>query len=1069
MKRALRILVVSMGCLLFLSVGGSLAVYFLVDFDRLVGEQVQALKPSIEEALGRKVEVGAIRTGFFPTLGATVESISVAGKGEGDPPLLSAGPTSIDISIWKAILTFGRTLEVKEIALRGPRVHLERDPEGRLSIDDLLEAKGDGGEDDSPPASLPAGFRVGEVRIEQAAIELVDRTVSPAVTAVIDRIDLRVRDIARERPIDVKLALAALAKEQNVFLSFVAGPLPSLPPEGLPPLRDLRFQAKEVDLAALAPYLGDAGKQIRSARLSAELALPRFAPSSPLEVDGSLTLAGARLEGGTPFDLVVRTRSRLDPEAGDLSIDDLLVDLGGMKLLAKGKASSLHSVPRFEGMEVRSEGLDLGKALAFLPSAAASLPEGSRLAGPLAILARASGTVEEQRVHLSVDLGEADLLLPGILAKPAGTPLSLQGDASLAKDGATIEGIRFRLAELDLAASGAIPSFSPPAYDVSIRAKPFSFDSVARLAPSISESLRNAGASAAGQGSVEGHLKGGERNVDLRLAASLLGADLRVPQTQVEGDVRMDLAVRGDPEGDIEVRLALDASSSRLFVEGLVDKARGTPMEAKVRAHRKGNRLELPDFDVRLAELRLEAEGALAPDGDAALRLTLPPVDLEKLSQTFVSLPSELVAGGRLEGSMSIAGNPARLETLAVTIPSLRGKLGASDFDFSASVRNLEAPTVEGRLRSNHLDLDALRGESGSDEKESDGPAERREDSPGLRRIQARAELDVARMRFGGREMRDVVAKVVLKDGLLTVEEARFDLYGGRVSAARSQAEIWRGSMPFAIHLEAKNVDVQAAILGETGKASPLAGRGNLSIDLEGHGTEREDLERSLAGLWTLSMEQGRLVGPDIGGAVLRDFTALPAFATGKPVGDRALRDLFGAFRVERGKMHLDKPLAFSLGGNDLVLGGAVGIFGDLFLEGDFHVTPRLVSTLSGGRCRSDRPLPVPMTLSGPLSEPKVGSDGKKIASNLAQACLAGAVGEAVEKVVGEKAVEEVRERVDHAKAEAEAQARRLQEEADRKAKAVQAEADRKKREAEEQAKKKAKDAASKLKKKIGF
>ena len=72
MKKAVRIVVISAAALALLFVGASAAIYALVDLDALVAGQVERLKPAAEKELGRKVEVGAIHTRFFPSLGARI-------------------------------------------------------------------------------------------------------------------------------------------------------------------------------------------------------------------------------------------------------------------------------------------------------------------------------------------------------------------------------------------------------------------------------------------------------------------------------------------------------------------------------------------------------------------------------------------------------------------------------------------------------------------------------------------------------------------------------------------------------------------------------------------------------------------------------------------------------------------------------------------------------------------------------------------------------------------------------------------------------------------------------------
>lgn len=1079
MKRALRILGIGLLSLIVLVVGGSAAVYYLVGFDRLVDEAIAQALPSVEEALGRKVRVGAVKTGFFPTLSVEVPQIAVSGA-EGEPDLFSASAVEVDVALWKALFSFGKTLEIGDVRVREPRVVVLRRADGSLSIDDLLSAKEKepAPETEERPAAWPENLRIGRIRIESGALYLVDAEklgddgdLRQAALSYVEAIDLGVENLGLRERIAVEVSLAALAPQKNFRLAFQAGPLDSIPPEGIPPLRDLRIEASEFALRSVGAFLGEAGRPLEEARLTAELAIPALVPGEPIRVDGKLAVAGLRMDGGSPVDLRTVIAAGIDLEAGDVEIGSLLVDVGGMRLSGRGAVRSATSLPRVEGLEIRSEAIRLETLLALLPQLRASLPEGSDLRGPLHLEVLGSGDAAAQKLRARVDLGEAEIRVPGALAKPASVPLALSADVDLAQGGATVHEIRFRLSELDLALDGKVESFDPPAFDLKLAAKPFSFDAMVRLSPAIAQSLAETQTSASGQGSVEGHLRGKGSSVDARLSAALLGARLSVPQARVEGDIRLAARFSGDPASAWQAGLDLDAGSARLSVPEWVEKAPQTPLVARVEVQRQGQLVRVPAFDVRLGELRLSAEGSLdLGGGDSALVLTLPRADLARLRATFPAIP-ERFGSGHLEGSVRVQGDPARPGSLALTIPSFSGRIGASDFAFQGSVRNLDAPEIHASVRSSFLDLDALMGEGEGEKEERE--AAPKEDRPELRKIRARADLHLARARFTERDLSNVVATAILEDGVFRLEEARFDLYGGRVSAAGSQAEIWRGKMPYQVRLAVRDVDVGAAIAGETGKASPLAGRGNVDVELAGTGTDREDFERNLRGAWTLSMKEGRVTGPDLSGTAIRSLSAVPALAGRSIPSERNLRDLFGRFVVENGQMNLEQPMRLELGQAELELGGAVGIFGDLRLQGRTRLPPALLASISGGRCRPDAPVEVPISIFGPPSSPSVRADGEAVAIALAKTCLAGEVEDAVEKLVGEEKVQKARELEQTARREAEEAAARARAEAEKQKRELERQAQQAKKEAEKKAQQKTQDAAKKardeVKKRLGF
>lgn len=1075
MKRPLRVLGIVAASLALVVLGGGFAVYHLVDFDGLVTSKVREQTPALEEALGRRVEVGPIRTHFFPTLAVTVDGLRVAGVDPAEPPLLQVDRVSVDVAFWQALLSFGKRLEVRDVALHGPKIHLERRADGSLSIDDLLVSDGQVDEErEGSAASWPKGLRIRRIHLRDGAVALHD--VGADTTATLQRIELLVRNLSEDRPVGVELSLAALAQEPNVSLALEAGPLGALPPAGLPTLRGIRLRADQVDVGALAGFLGPHGAEIEAARLSADVSIPSLTPTAPLEARVELAAAPLHLRGGAPLNATVRLDGSLDLAAGDALLRTLEVDLAGMKVHGKGALHALRSAPRFEDFELRTEGWDLGKLLRHLPPLERALPEGSRLSGPVHLALGGSGDAAAQEVRAQVRLDDAALLVPGALAKPAGVPLGLSADARLADGGAQLRDLRLTAADLVVAIRGRAPSLQPLRYDLDVEAAPFDLDGVVRLAPSVLEALEEAQARAGGSGRLEGHLRGGDGTIDWALAASLDDADLQAPNARVRGDVSLRVHARGAPQGDLTGGLLLDAGQADVRLDGLLHKTPQTPLTVNVQGARAGKTLSFSEFDVRLGDARLEAEGSLSDDG-SSLELRLPRLDLAALTRTFPWLPEPLHQGGHLEGRATLSGNPASPASIRAEIPSFEGKIGASDFRLTASLQGLDAPVVQGTLRSDFLDLDALRG--APDGKEPPKDAAPAEDRPFLRSIRADGSVDLKRVRFTGRDLEEVVAQVRVRDGTLRLEEARFRIYGGQVSAAGSEAEIWRGSPPFDVRLEAKDLDVARALAAETDKPSLLAGKGNLDLHLQGTGLEREALERHLQGAWSLSMLEGRVVGPDLRQSILGSFAAIPGMQPSRLSAERAIRDLVGTFEVRDGKMHLEEPLTLNLGGGRLELGGAVGIFGELFLDGAYHVPPADVVRLSGGRCQATEPLAVPVALSGSPSSPSVRSDAS-VAAALAKTCLASAAEGAVDSLLGEGTGQRAREQVGAAQQEAEQKAKeareslrqaeeQAREEAARRAQKLREEAERAKREAEEKAKQKAKDAAGGLRKRLGF
>jgi AsmA protein len=293
------------------------------------------------------------------------------------------------------------------------------------------------------------------------------------------------------------------------------------------------------------------------------------------------------------------------------------------------------------------------------------------------------------------------------------------------------------------------------------------------------------------------------------------------------------------------------------------------------------------------------------------------------------------------------------------------------------------------------------------------------------------------------------------------VEQATFDLYGGKVRATGTEADIWRGAMPFKARLAATNVDVGHLLAGEFDSTGLLSGKGNLDVELDGEGFDMDALQQHLTGGWSLALQNGKLSTAAISTAVLGGLADIPGLAPQKLASEGDLRDLLAGFVVEKGRMNLKKPIQLQLDGSKVELDGAVGIAGDLFLDGTYFVSPQLVSRVTGGRCTISQPAGVPLSVTGSAAKPSVKPDTRALGVLVAKSCLAGKAQEAVDRLTGGAAKEAI--------GKAESQVEEASAAARQKADEVKAEAEQKRKATEEKAKEKARDEAKKLKGKLGF
>ncbi|MGA9525420.1 MAG: AsmA family protein, partial [Myxococcaceae bacterium] len=1027
MKRALKVALWIAGGLVGLVLLLVLAVTLLVDVDALVNEQVAKKKPVIEEQLGRKVEIGQIRTSVFPTLGGSVEALTVAAdpqRPEQERPLVAVGEIRFAFGLWDALLSGGKRLTVKEASIRGLKVDIVRQKDGTLSYEDILarqsaEEAPEPGPETSEPLSaedqeLLSRISIDALMIEDATFRFVDLatpTGAPAVSEI-KHFNFRIEDAALEKPIRIDIDAAVFSEATNFRFSTTVGPIPSdLKMPDLPPVQSVTMKADAVDLSRLSPYLPDSElARIDSAVFSADWKVGAVSDQAPLPIQGFLEVKALQLQGGEKFDLRLDADLAADLANVGVQISRLALKMGTVELTAAGALETLATKPRFRDFTLRSNTLSPGALLAYYPAARKDLPPGLRLEGNAVLDVTASGDADKQRIDAKLDLAQLDILYPGMLVKPRGVPMGVAVKGDFTANDANLERLALRLDELDVAILGTVKNFAEPTLDLRASAKPFSFDGLVRLVPEIRTQLEAQGAKASGQGKLAGHVKGTARSIDAALDFSLSGMKLDIPGTTVDGDLVLTAKAKGDPDGKLGASLRFDANEAVIRINELMDKGVKTPLMLAVELQRSPERLDIKTFDLKLAELGLAVKGGMdVPNNQMDVTVDLQKLDLEKFSRTITALPKDLVRNSHLAFRMAMSGNPEQMETLKLVISDLDLRIGRSDLRGHASLQNLVRPDLKLTASSSLLDLDELMGED-EEEKADDGATKEggteveneAPDDPELRKYRFEGMLTAARVIYEGAELRDFRGKMRLEDGRLVLDEATFRAYEGTVSASGTEAEIWRGKMPFKARMQIKDVNLGRALAEQTRYKDALDGRADLKIDLSGAGYSTADLEKFLHGSIDLGLRKGQFNRASITGAVGGQLSALqriPGVSTKALVGRNEIKDLIAKLVVKDGKLQLVEPVTFGLDQSRVTLGGAIGIAGKLFLEGTYFLPGSVLSSVTGGRCGADqKELAIPIEIAGSVDGPEYRPNAGGIATSLVESCLkSGAVGAAVD------------------------------------------------------------------------
>lgn len=410
-----------------LSVIGLLALTLaLLPYVVSLGPVKGQIATHIESALQRKVDIGEVRLQLLGGLGVRLKDLTIYNPpGWPQAQLLKVEALSAKAAWWPLLQ---RRIEVTKVRLRGGEIVIQRDAQGRLNIDDLLQAKPvtQMAPPSQPPSAPPshrtqparppfADLQVSEISLQDVTIAFVDRTVAPgqSLTTTVSDLQLDVRDIALGNPIPFDLAATVFTdRQRNIRACGHVGPFPaSLSGENLPVAMYLVMT--DILLHQFASYLG-MGFPLRQGRVHADVNM-RGHVGGDLAIQGTLTLAEAVLRdtaGGNSPTLLPALSTRydmaLDLANGRLQLTKTEVELSAIRATLSGTVHRLMSTPQLD-LHLSTNSFALGKLLTDFPMLASAFPAPTDLRGRAQLQATLKGTPQAMRAEGQVDLPEAAL------------------------------------------------------------------------------------------------------------------------------------------------------------------------------------------------------------------------------------------------------------------------------------------------------------------------------------------------------------------------------------------------------------------------------------------------------------------------------------------------------------------------------------------------------------------------------------------------------------------------------------------------------------------------------------
>jgi AsmA protein len=284
----------------------------------------------------------------------------------------------------------------------------------------------------------------------------------------------------------------------------------------------------------------------------------------------------------------------------------------------------------------------------------------------------------------------------------------------------------------------------------------------------------------------------------------------------------------------------------------------------------------------------------------------------------------------------------------------------------------------------------------------------------------ARGTIEVEKLRGGRLEATGVKARATLSRGVLTLDEMSAAVFGGRVSAAGTTVSLAEKIPSWKLAAKLDALDLERAMSAFAGHA-PLLGKVSGTLEVNGKGTQWEELRNGLAGLAALAIQDGTLTTTDLGeqvlGGVAKGLDAIGRGGAAKRVGGVAggkttFRDLAAKFTVKDGFLRAQSPFRVGTPVGELALGGGVGLDARLDLQGTAVVPKKVLAEVISGIPLPEK-LDVPLALGGTLTSPSVSVRADQAVASLAKGQAKAAAQDVREKAEtqGRKAAERLLDR----------------------------------------------------------
>lgn len=540
------------------------------------------IQTSARDALGRDITIKGIKLSLLTGLGVKLTGLEIANQpGFSSEPFVSVDEIEVKLGI---IPLLRNTIEVRRISLVRPKILLERNQKGELSISDL-EKKFAKKEPEGEPQAKKQGMEIagrkleiGEISVKGGVLIFDDyQKSSPAPTTIqLNDFNLAVSSITEDKPVrfEVSFCPEQECKARDVSFSGKLGPLGKNMNFKAAPL-EAEAEVSGLKISSILPYLGETPIEVLSGAITGKAALKGNFESSEgkaqLEVSDFSFIDKKKTWMPSPktkVSLNLQLKANLNEKSFLLNQAALATGKSHIELEGQIKSAAYQ-------FNLKNAILELAEIADLIPPLKKTLEEkAATLSGQASITGR-FGSASPLVFNTSLDLKNAGVKWPGLLNKPAGENFQASLSGRKADSGYALESLNLNFPGGALAGKGEISSQNN--INLSLSGSQIALDQLA----SWLEPVRSLPLS--GKMNLAGALRG-----NLNQSSNL---EFKIDNLAI-ANPDMDIALQGNVRNFSEPKIRFEAKGKKLDLDKLLASRPKSPQAAKPAAPAPGKQEE---------------------------------------------------------------------------------------------------------------------------------------------------------------------------------------------------------------------------------------------------------------------------------------------------------------------------------------------------------------------------------------------------------------------------------------------------------------------------------------------